>query len=166
MISILIGGAVYIFIVRICLMTKNENGETVYIDAWPKWLDLEEFIYRPVLLKVLPFLFGIICRFLDSLLDWMVIFLRKTVYKDRKIPHELPEGTRLTHALGMILNHIYSFSHKGKKKTGNNSYIHIAAVKREEIRENVMIIERSLSFGLFMFCLGLCITLVYLLFLK
>lgn len=165
-ISILIGVIIYILIVRICLMNKNQNGETVYIDAWPKWLDLEELIYRPVLLKVLPFLCGIICRVLDSLLDWMVIFLRKTIYKDRKIPHELPEGTKFTHTLGIILNNIYSIFHKGKKKTGNNSYVHIAAVKREEIRENLMIIERSLSFGLFMFCLGLCTTLIYLLFLK
>lgn len=166
MISILIGMMVYILIVRVCLMSKNQNGETIYIDAWPKWLDLEEFIYRPVLLKALPLLCGIICRVLDSLLDWIVVFLRKTIYKDRKIPHELPEGTKVTYILGILLNHIYSIFHKGKKKTGNHSYVHAAAVKREEIRENVMIIERSLSFGLFMFCLGLCITLIYLLVMK
>lgn len=165
-VTILIGVIVYIIIVRTFLMSKNENGELVYRDMWPKWLDLEELIYRPVLLKILPFLCGVICRILDSLTDWIVVILRKTVYKDRKIPHELPEGTKLTHAIGKILNFCYSIFHKGNQRTGNRSYIHMLAVKREEIRENIMIIERSLSFGLFMFCLGLCTTLIYLLFLK
>ncbi|MDD3205006.1 MAG: complex I subunit 5 family protein [Lachnospiraceae bacterium] len=166
MISILIGVMVYVFIIRICLIKKNEEGQLIYINAWPKWLDLEELIYRPVLLKIVPFIAGVFSRICDSLVDWLVIFLRKTIYRDRKIPCELPEGNIFTHITGTILNFIYSLFHKGEKKTGNNSYVHIAAVKREEIQENAMIIQRSMSFGLIMFCFGLCLTLIYLLYLK
>lgn len=165
-ISIAIGAIVYFLVVRICLMKRQEDGTRAYINAWPKWLDLEELIYRPVLLKILPFIFGVASRICDSLLDGTVVLLRKTVYRDRKIPHELMEGNSITYMTGSVMNYIYNLFHKGKKKTGNNSYVHIAAVRSEEVQENVMIIQRSLSFGLFMFCLGLCMTLIYLLFMN
>ena len=55
-ISLTIGLLVYLFI-RKCLM-KEVDGRKVYVDRWPKILDLEELVYRPVLLKALPGLFG------------------------------------------------------------------------------------------------------------
>ena len=55
-ISLAIGLLVYLFI-RKCLM-KEVDGRRVYVDRWPKVLDLEELIYRPVLLKALPGLFA------------------------------------------------------------------------------------------------------------
>lgn len=55
-ISLTIGLLVYLFI-RKCLM-KEVDGRKVYVDRWPKALDLEELIYRPVLLKALPGLFA------------------------------------------------------------------------------------------------------------
>lgn len=55
-ISLAIGLLVYLFI-RKCLM-KEVDGRRVYVDRWPKALDLEELIYRPVLLKALPGLFA------------------------------------------------------------------------------------------------------------
>ena len=55
-ISLTIGLLVYLFI-RKCLM-KEVNGRKVYVDRWPKALDLEELIYRPVMLKLLPGLFA------------------------------------------------------------------------------------------------------------
>lgn len=55
-ISLTIGLLVYLFI-RKCLM-KEVDGRRVYVDRWPKALDLEELIYRPVLLKALPGLFA------------------------------------------------------------------------------------------------------------
>ncbi len=79
---------------------EKKEGKTVHVNRWYKYLDLEDVVYRPVLLKALPFVFGVICRVLDSLVDFVVVFLRKTVYRDSEIPHELEEGTPLTHALG------------------------------------------------------------------
>ncbi len=67
LISISIGVIVYVFIIRGLLM-KNRR----YINAWPAWLDLENLIYRPLLLTVLPTVFGTICRGFDALLDTVV----------------------------------------------------------------------------------------------
>ena len=55
-ISIAIGVLIYFLIVR-----KFMIKDGVYVDLWPKKLDLEDLIYRPVLLKVLPDFFGGIC---------------------------------------------------------------------------------------------------------
>lgn len=52
-ISILIGAAVYLLIVRRLLMKDG-----TYIDRLPKKLDLENAVYRPLLLDRLPALFG------------------------------------------------------------------------------------------------------------
>lgn len=54
-ISLAIGAAVYLLFVRKVLM---KNGR--YIELWSKKLDLEELIYRPLLLRVLPSVLGFI----------------------------------------------------------------------------------------------------------
>ena len=55
-ISLTLGLLVYLFIRKVLM--KKENDRKVYADLWPKVLDLEELIYRPVLLKLLPGLFA------------------------------------------------------------------------------------------------------------
>ncbi|MEG1847448.1 MAG: complex I subunit 5 family protein [Lachnospiraceae bacterium] len=167
-ISIAIGIILYCLIVRVALMDKDTEEQPEYCDLWPSWLDLEDLIYRPLLLKVFPMIFGTISRVFDSMLDSVVVLLRKTIYRNRKIPHELSEGTVITHAIGVAMDDITEViqhvPHNSRSIT--ESYVHRIAVKREELRENEMIIKRSMSFGLFMFCLGLCVTLIYILFLK
>lgn len=54
-ISLTIGLLVYLFIRKVLM--KEENGRKVYVNRWPAKLDLEELIYRPLLLKALPALF-------------------------------------------------------------------------------------------------------------
>jgi len=84
-ISILVGVAVYFGIIRTVLMRRekreDKNTEKRYMDCWPKWLNLENVVYRPVLLIILPGFFGTVCRFLDSSLDLIIVFLRKTFYR-------------------------------------------------------------------------------------
>lgn len=67
-ISVAIGAAVYFLVVR-RLLRKNGN----YVNRWPKWLDLEELLYRPLLLKWLPGLFGAICAVFgeNKLTKWL-----------------------------------------------------------------------------------------------
>ncbi len=155
-VSLAIGAAVYFGIVRTLLM-KEEGGVRVYVNRWPDWLDLENLVYCPLLLTVLPFVCGTICRFLDRLLDGIVVLLRKTVYKDSPIPHELEQGTWFTHALGTFLDNLALVFHK------KTNYNHKLAMAYEDLSENSRIIGRSLSFGLFMACVGLILTLLYLL---
>ncbi|MBO4782156.1 MAG: sodium:proton antiporter [Lachnospiraceae bacterium] len=54
-ISLTIGLLVYLFIRKVLM--KEKNGVKVYVNRWPAKLDLEELIYRPLLLKLLPGLF-------------------------------------------------------------------------------------------------------------
>jgi len=66
--SLLIGGILYTFIVRVCLMSKDAEGRSVYIDLWPKSLNIEMRIYRPLLLQILPFIGAFFARIVSSVL--------------------------------------------------------------------------------------------------
>lgn len=157
-ISIAIGIVVYFVVIRKLLMRKNE-----YINAWPKWLDMENLIYRPVLLGFLPTVCGIACRICDSFVDISVVVLRKTLYKDSPLPYERREGNVLTESLGKLLNLLQAVRNRlwGRKNQTHKDFVHMTASGAEELRESFMIIQRSLSFGLLMFGIGLALTLIY-----
>jgi len=165
LISLVFGALLYGLIVRPLLMKKSGKGaEKYYANCWPVWLDLENLIYRPLLLKVLPFTFGIICRFLDSLVDTVVVALRKTVYRDEKLPHEREEGTMLTHLCACIASFFQWVGNLTihRKKPAAKDYEHKLALVQEEWSESSMMITRSMSFGLLLFCVGLILTVAYL----
>lgn len=165
LISLIIGGLLYVCIVRPLLRKKSANGaEMYYVNRWPAWLDLENLIYRPVLLQILPFAFGMVCRFLDSLVDTIVVILRKTVYRDEKLPHERFEGTIFTHLCACAANSFQELLNHTIRKTHpkRTDYEHKLALMREELNENTTLIARSMSFGLLLFCVGLILTVAYL----
>lgn len=166
LISIAIGIMLY-GLIRLGTM-RRRDGVREYKDCWPKWLDLEELMYRPLLLKILPFIARVICRILDSLADWLVLLLRKTIFRERKIPHELAEGNELTHLLGVVLDWFRRIKRRILKQPAPEhevSYEHKLALQREKFVETNTIIQRSLSFGLLLFYVGLVFTLLYLLYL-
>lgn len=159
-ISLIAGILIYGLIVRKFLIRDGR-----YVDVWPKWMDLENSIYRPLLLTILPLAGTVICRFLDRLVDNIIVFLRKTMYKDSPIPQELAEGNTITHALGHsadaaihMMNETIWIDHKMEENKE-----HKLVVLYHIISENNTIIGRSLSFGLIMSLLGLLAVLVYLL---
>ncbi|MCI7813620.1 MAG: sodium:proton antiporter [Robinsoniella sp.] len=163
LISIAIGALVYFLVIRTVLMKREEKGTRRYINVWPKWLDMEELIYRPVLLKLLPLIFGVVCRVTDSVVDLSVVALRKTIYRDSPLPHELPEGNMFTVTCGRVWNFFQCVKNHtwDRKNPSEKDYIHLFAVKNEEFKENNKIIGRSLSFGLLLVCIGICLTLIY-----
>lgn len=163
-ISIGMGIIIYLTVVRLWMIRRKE-GVRVYVNRWDKRLDLEELVYRPVLAKLLPFIMGILCRMMDSLVDGIVVRLRKTIYKDSKLPCELEEGTVITHTAGSFVNGLERIGnatiwHRHPKKV---DYRHKYALIYQEWSEDSTIIGRSLSFGLLLFCAGLILTVVYLL---
>lgn len=167
LISITAGVVVYFLVVRIMtlrgvFMNKKEEG---YRDIFPAWLNLEKYVYRAVFYTAVPFVLGIISRILDSIVDTVVVILRKTVYRDRALPYELPEGNRVTHHIGYTMERVRLLYYAVMRKEGYEpkNYEHKLAMKGTDIFENFRIIERSLSFGLFMFCVGLGLTMIYLL---
>lgn len=90
-ISLIVGAAVYFLFVRTVLMRENEDGETIYLDRWPAWLNLEEKVYRPLLLGVLPFIGGFFARLAGTLTDGFISLLRMAIFNSdnaRVIPPE------------------------------------------------------------------------------
>lgn len=163
LISVIIGAALYGLILRPFFMRKTETGR-IYVNLWPSRLDLEDHFYRP-LIVVLCAVCGFFARVCDSLVDGVVVLLRKTVYRDKALPFELSEGTVFTYQLGRLMNKIEEWIEKKfpNEKRRHHEFIHELAMIHLEIRENRMVITRSLSFGLVLFCVGLILTTVYLL---
>ena len=62
LITLALGLAIYFGFVRTFLVKKTETGR-VYVNRWPARLDLEELLYRPLLLVWLPTAFGAFARF-------------------------------------------------------------------------------------------------------
>lgn len=178
-ISLAIGAVIYGIVVRLWMMRPGRNAESTkaltagsrgqkpcreYVNRWNSYLDLEDRLYRPLLLQVLPFVFGVICRVLDSLVDTVVVLLRRTVYRDSKLPQELPEGTALTHmcaCAASFFQNIANLTYR-RKRPAHVDYDHKFAMIYEEWSENSTMIARSMSFGLLLFCVGLIFMIAYL----
>ena len=186
-ISVTVGAIVYAVVVRGWMMKAGSNGRKRYVNRWPQWLDLEEVIYRPALQKVLPGIFGFLCGLLDNvfdvtvkvlraagalaagildiLVDGTVVLLRNTLYRDSYDWSEPDEGNALTHVVGVCLNGLEDLLNKSlwKDHEHKKDLEHWFVLKYEAFKENSTLIGRSLSFGLVLFCIGLCATLIYLL---
>lgn len=161
--SIAIGAFVYLFVIRGLLMKKSASGAKVLVNRWPAWLDLENSVYRPILLGFMPAVFGFLCRILDSLVDAAVVLLRKTIYRDTPLPRNYSEGNVLTRALGRLLNGWRDLANHTWRRSRpiEKDYVHLLALKSDEIAQNNLIITRSVSFGLLLFGVGFCLMLFY-----
>lgn len=162
--SIVIGALVYGLFIRGILMKKNETGGKLLLNRWPGWMDLENVVYRPLLLRFLPFVAGVCCRVLDSAVDIFVVVLRKTIYRDTPLPRYYTEGNALTRILGRMMNLWRDLANHTwrRRKPIDTDYVHLLAIKSDELKQNNLIITRSISFGLFLFCIGFCLMLFYL----
>ena len=79
LISLTIGALVYVILIRKGLVIRGS-----YVNRWPDWLDLEDLIYRPLLLKILPGIGCALARFFAVLPDGIMIFFRRTVLRERR----------------------------------------------------------------------------------
>ncbi|NLO85223.1 MAG: sodium:proton antiporter [Clostridiales bacterium] len=184
--SLIIGFVLYQFVCALLMDTKGED-ETIYLDRWPKKLDLENLVYRP-LISLLLTIGGLIASFFDMLMDWVVIVLRnvgffisrildgsvdwvvigarKTMFATKQKELPVPVGTPVTYAFGRFFDNVSSVLNKTvrKKKPIQTSFVSAFAAGRNAIATQVKQLTSSISFGLLMFCLGLYVTLSYLLF--
>ena len=82
--SLSIGVIVYFLIVRMCLMKRDATiGKRVYIDVWPRWMDIERWIYRPVLLRFLPFVGAFAARTAYSVADVVITGCKRILFYNR-----------------------------------------------------------------------------------
>lgn len=162
--SILIGIIVYFGFIRTCLMRKV-NGKKYYVNLWPEWLDLENLVYRPVFLRILPFAFALIFRIFDRMTDTIVSVISKTVLRETYPKEPIPYGNRITHFIGVVLDGTANLlNHTVRRKRPIcRKFERETAQQYEEVVQTTRLFAKSVSYGLLMFCIGLFVTLLYLL---
>lgn len=187
-ISVAIGLFVYFAFIRTVLMKKDADGQKIYVNRWPEWLDLENRIYRPVLLKLLPGICGffsvwldgkaleqparfirkaaaVLCRGMDMLADGLICLLRSTTHRDVSLLRKEIVGTGFTYWAGIFADDIVKALNRTirRKNPIQKSYVTVFAELAEETKITNRLIAASLSFGLLLFCIGFFLTLLYLL---
>lgn len=180
-ISIAIGLVVYFFVVRPFLM-KQEDGIMVYQDSFPKWFDLENLVYRPLLLKVLPgiigpifwftanlpdmlialvgrtLMFGDLLRFLTDLQDMIIWLFRRTIFQDANEEKPL-NYTYFGYRLAAILMELDPYS--AEEEVASDEMWEGANTPVSTFGRKV---TSSMSFALLVASVGLCLSLVYMFF--
>ena len=112
--------------VRLLLMEQGPDG-MIYLDRWPKRLDLENMVYRPAL-SALSFAGAFVARLTASVGDWIVLLGERILFTkapgifvpkhdenfgtyDRKPRHFLTEETfsfdLLLAGVGLIILMLY-----------------------------------------------------------
>ena len=190
-ISLAIGVIVYVGFIRTKLMPKV-NGERVYVDLWPAKLDIEDRVYRPFIygllnaggwlaqigneeklenrvywpaLRALSFAGAVVSKLLGDVLDMIAAKINQTFLAMKHYTETIRVGNVVTDTVGgaadkaaEIVNHTLLRNHpKAHHYTGTlagwwNGMM--AAVRR---------VTHTMSYGLLLFGLGLCVMLVYLL---
>ena len=161
-ISIVIGLLVYFLVVR-PLLTRD--GELV--NVIPAWCDLERKLYRPLFLRILPGIAGLLCRLLDNLLDSIVFLLRRGILSDLGKPKRPVAGLLLTDSLGRLCDGIISVLNRTVRRKNPikcRSRVYVFAEREREFAAAGRLITASLSYGMLLACAGLVATLLYLLF--
>ena len=149
LISIGIGVLVYLFVIRKVFMRKDR-----YVDLWPEKLDVEVLFTKTVLGFV--FLLGAVSKVLDGvLLNWLTIEnVLKFLNRNAKVPEKLPEGI-----IGRLRHHLFDETTEAPEQELVNK-LHAQYDRKVD---TMRVIGSSLSFGLLIACVGLIITIIYLL---
>ncbi len=159
LISIAIGIALYLLLVRLCLM-KRAGDKKEYINTLPKWFDLEKYIYRPVVLVFLPFVCACLSRILDKLMDLIAYFIKTKVLKAIIIRRNQSVHVGISFVFGSFMDFITGKKAHPEKKSFTDRFALVGAQAGEMAR----MLERSLSLSLLLFSVGLLITLFYMCF--
>ena len=151
LISVCIGCLIYLGVIRTLLIS---NGK--YLDRWPKWLDLEKYLYRPVIERFLPVVLGFIAAIVSQVTDFIIVCARRTTHSQTTT--RINTGSmdhRLAVVTGQALDRI------APKKDGPESHIPALIEKEERLNLTQRFISGSLSFGLILVCIGLILVLIY-----
>lgn len=163
-VSLLTGAVVYFGFIRVFLMRK-ENGKKYYVNRLPQWFDLENLLYRPLLTRVLPFVLAFLCRIFDKITDGIILLIQRTLLREVRAKEPLPYGNKMTHCIGVFLDGVVKMLNHTirRRRPIRVSLEKRTAQKYEEFITTTRLFEKSVSYGLLMFCIGLFVTLLYLL---
>ena len=148
-ISLVIGACIYLFIVRKVLMRENH-----YVNCWPEKLDLEDLVYRPLLLNILPGIGGALARFVDQLPNAAKVIM--------------PVGKAITRFLAVLPDGIMIFSrhtalHERKRLSEEVHPSQIQTLRKREEQAAAPVVI-NFSFAIMMTCLGILIVFGVILF--
>ena len=149
LISIGIGILVYFLVIRKVFM-KNGN----YVNLWPEKLDLEVIFSKLVwgMLAVLGFISKILDGFLS---EWCTVEnLLKGLNQLMKLPERLPEAM-----VGLLKRTVY----KETTERPELELVNKLHAQYDRKVDTLRLIGSSLSFGLLLACVGLILTIIYLL---
>lgn len=150
-ISLVIGIAVYILVIRIGLM-KNENGKKIHYNPLADKFSLENNVYIP-LFKGIGFALTVILRACSDITDVILLALDKTVFRMAKEPTE-PHERKYAYAIGSLYGRL---TKKGKLVQAER-FVRAS----ETIDKTTTRLSKNFSFALFMTCLGISIILLFL----
>ena len=136
-ISLAIGMAVYFLFIRTVLMTKDGR----YLSRWPKWLSMEESLYKPFFRALLA-VAGVVCRAVCDAFDVAVLLVQRTLLR--------PSREKNVRSYSPLVRAIARQTGGDDKRTAD---------RLATDRDMFFRMAGSLSFGLLMTCLGLCIVL-------
>ena len=179
LISITIGLLLYFVVVRRFLMKDGQ-----YVDRWPKLLDMERFLYIPVLMKGLPLVLGTLCRlicdFPDKLFaflprffgglfriicdlpDLLILLLRRTFYREVRSHASPIAHHRVAYFLGSLSDRARENVEGISDDPAKQHETAIAFARNSEaFSRTTRQIFGNLSFSLIMACIGIGLTLVY-----
>lgn len=174
LISLTIGVLIYLLFVRpfmtIRVLQENKSGQkpacfTIYRDIYPEWLDIEELIYKPLFIKLLPFIGAFFSRILDRLVDGFSILVMRTVLRPSGRSH-VKNDHPLAFIAGKTADGIFYLVHvkiRKKPPVSRASYADLFTVGSTEFSRTTRLILYSVSFGLLLFSMGLMAALIYLL---
>ena len=178
-ISIAIGAAVYLLAIRLPMRKEGR-----YRSLLPAKLDLENLIYRPLLLKILPAIFGfvaslfgentltkrlwngalrvsgILSRAICDLTDALTLLLRRTLFKDSPEQDDNKTHSSVPYLLGKRVDN--AAVRRGKEKNGERRYANLFVRIRQTVRTTTHRITGNLSFALLMLCVAVCAVFIYL----
>ena len=190
-ISLAIGLVVYLFFIRTKLMPK-ENGVRVYVDLWPEKLDIEDRIYRPAImwllnfggllaqigneeklenkvywpaLRSLSFAGAVTAKAFGDVLDWLALIFTNTFLKMKHYTETVRIGNIFTDTVGGVADKLAEVFNQTlfRRHPHAHHYTGTLAGWWNGMVAAVRKMTHTMSYGLLLFGLGLCVTLIYLL---
>lgn len=163
-----------------------------YVDRWPSWLDLENLVYRPIIQAALPGIFGavfgfidkyfitvivnvfmivsaVVCRGMDHSADGLLRLARKTTHRQLPEPYVHHDANYAGQLVGRGMDKWCRFKRRfvlpGRKEKSEEfvSSIPTFVRKEAELKRLIKLVGESFSYGLMLVCIGLCLTMGYLL---
>ncbi|MCL2377084.1 MAG: sodium:proton antiporter [Defluviitaleaceae bacterium] len=159
--SLLIGVIIYTFIVRVCLMSKDESGRSIYVNIWPDSIDIEKRIYRPVLLQILPFIGALLARLVTNIVPAIAsrLFRGFMSFRDFWILESAKESEpSVLNIVQDLSARLSSESKQAKVNVDSRSVARIAHMLNMRFSGDFMrIIFGSLAYSLLIFFVGFTI---------